>query len=115
MEIQPYILFAEDDPDTRDITALLLKHAGFRVCVAESSSELLKLARLKSFDVVVLDNWMPEMDGIELCRRIREFDQTTPIVFCSGAVTKADIDAAFAAGAQEYISKPFDADELTQP
>ena len=112
MELEPYILFAEDDPDTRQITVLLLKQHGFRVCVAKDASDLLNLAALKSFDILLLDNWMPELTGVELCGRIREFDQTTPILFCSGVVTKTEIEAAYAAGAQGYIEKPFDSDDL---
>ncbi len=114
MELGPYILFAEDDPDTRQITVLLLKQQGFRVCVAEDATDLLNLAGLKSFDILLLDNWLPELTGVELCRRIREFDQTTPILFCSGVVTNPEIEAALAAGAQGYIAKPFDADDLIQ-
>lgn len=56
---------------------------------------------------------MPEVTGIELCRQIRSLDQETPILFCSGAVTEADKLAAFSAGAQGYLAKPFDPDELT--
>jgi len=52
-----------------------------------------------SFDALLLDNWMPEMNGVELCRQIRSIDKTTPVFFCSGAVTDADKKAAFLAGA----------------
>ena len=55
---------------------------------------------------------MPEVTGLELCRTIRTFDQNTPIFFCSGAVTEADKSAAFSAGAQGYVGKPFDPDDL---
>ena len=58
-------------------------------------------------------NSMPEVTGIELCRQIRSLDQETPILFCSGAVTEADKLATFSAGAQGYLAKPFDPDELT--
>ena len=55
---------------------------------------------------------MPGITGLELCRRIRSFDQTMPILFCSGAVTEADKKAALSAGAQGYIGKPFDPEDL---
>ena len=55
---------------------------------------------------------MPELSGIELFRQIRIFDKNTPILFCSGAVTDTDKEAAFSAGAQGYIGKPFDPDDL---
>jgi len=55
---------------------------------------------------------MQEATGIELCRQIRTFDQTTPILICSGAVTQADREAGALAGAQGYIGKPFKSAEL---
>jgi len=113
MQIQPHILLAEDDADTRDVITLILNHAGFRVSVTDDSSEVLKLLAADSFDALLLDNWMPNLDGIELCRLIRSCDSSIPIFFCSGAVTEADKQAAFSAGAQGYLAKPFDPDELT--
>ena len=73
-----YILFAEDDPDTRDVVQFLLSHAGFRVSAAENAAEVLLLLATERFDAFLLDNWMPELSGLELCRHIRTFDQTTP-------------------------------------
>ncbi len=55
---------------------------------------------------------MPKLTGIELCRRIRTFDQNTPILICSGAVTQADSEAAVVAGAQGLVEKPFSRDDL---
>lgn len=68
---------------------------------------------LTSFGAVLLDNWMPKINGIELHRLIRSLDQKLPIFFCSGAVTEGDKKAAFDASAQGYFGKPFDTDELT--
>jgi DNA-binding response OmpR family regulator len=65
------------------------------------------------FGAVLLDNWMPKINGIELRRLIRSLDQKLPIFFCSGAVTEAHKKAAFDAGAQGYFGKPFDPEELT--
>lgn len=72
----------------------------------------MQLLATDRFDVLLLDNWMPELNGIELCKQVRTFDQGIPIFFCSGAVTEADKKAALSAGAQGYIGKPFDPDEL---
>ena len=113
MQNQPHILYAEDDPDTREVVQLLLRHAGFRVSVTGDSSEVLKLLTSDTFDAVLLDNWMPNLNGIELCRLIRSSDQKLPIFFCSGAATDADKKAALSAGAQGYLVKPFDPDDLT--
>lgn len=113
MQNQPHILYAEDDPDTREVVQLLLRHSGFRVSVTGDSSEVLKLLASDTFDALLLDNWMPNLNGIELCRLIRSSDQKLPIFFCSGAATDSDKKAAFSAGAQGYLVKPFDPDELT--
>jgi DNA-binding response OmpR family regulator len=93
---------------------MTLRHAGFRVSVTRRSSEILHLCSLQQFDALVLDNWMPETSGLEICKQIRAVDDNTPILFCSGAATEADIAAAIAAGAQGYIEKPFDPDYLIQ-
>jgi CheY-like chemotaxis protein len=82
------------------------------VSAPESATDVLALAAKEPFDALLLDNWMPGLSGIELCRQIRTFDQTTPIVFCSGAVTQADKDEAVLVGAQGYVGKPFEPDNL---
>ena len=110
--MHPHILFAEDDPDTRQMVQLILSHSGFRVSAPNNPTDVLTLATKERFDVVLLDNWMPGLSGIELCRQIRTFDQTTPILFCSGAVTQADKDEAVLVGAQGYVGKPFDPEDL---
>jgi two-component system response regulator MprA len=108
----PHILFAEDDPDMRELIQIVLQLAGFRVSVTGDWAEVLELWATDHFDAVLLDNWMPEMSGLELCRQIRLVDQSTPIFFCSGAATEADKNAAFSAGAQGYLIKPFAPEEL---
>lgn len=113
MPLRPHILFADDAPDTRELVQILLGQAGFSVSVTADSSEVLDLLAADHFDALLLDNWMPELTGLELCRLIRSFDQTIPIFFCSGAATEADKKAALSAGAQGYIVKPLDPDELT--
>lgn len=107
-----HILFADDDPDIRELAQLLLQAAGFRVTTARTTHEVLQLVAIERFDVLVLDYWMPEITGIELCRHIRTFDPITPILICSGAVTQTDKDAAARAGAEGYIVKPFNSNDL---
>jgi len=113
LQIQPHILVAEDDADTRELVKLILGQAGFRVSITGDPAEVMPLLFTARFDAVLLDNWMPKINGIELCRLIRSHDQKLPIFFCSGAVTEGDKQAAFDAGAQGYFGKPFDKDELT--
>ena len=111
---EPHILFVDDDADTREMVQILLHQAGFKVSIATHPDDVLTLTTSQKFDAIVLDNWMPDLTGIEVCRHIRTHDQSTPIIFCSGAVTDKDIAAAKAAGAHDYIEKPFDPDRLIE-
>jgi DNA-binding response OmpR family regulator len=107
------ILSTEDDPDTRDLVRLLLELEGLEVVYADNEGQALSLASASHFDLYLLDNWVPGLAGEDLCRKLREFDQTTPILFYSGAGHQSDKDSAIAAGAQGYVIKPADPDELT--
>jgi len=112
MRGEPYILFVDDDPDIREMVQALLPAAGFQVFSPENAADVLQLAATECFDVLVLDYWMPQVTGLELCRQIRRFDQNTPILICSGAVSAADKEAALLAGAQGYLGKPFSSKDL---
>ena len=114
LDMQPHILFADDNSDIRELVQLQLDAAGYRVSTADNAAHVLRLVTTERFDVLVLDYWMPDVTGLELCRRIRTFDQSTPILICSGAVTEADKEAATLAGAQGYVAKPFNARDLIQ-
>ena len=91
---------------------MVLKMEHYQVVLAENYEEALLLARVMRFDVYIMDNWMPGGSGVELCRKVREFDPTTPIIFYSGAAYDSDKREAFAAGAQAYLTKPVDNDTL---
>lgn len=110
--IRPHILFADDDDDIRELVQLQLQAAGFRVSTADNGADVLRLVRTEHFDALLLDYWMTEVTGIELCRQIRTFDQSTAVLICSGAVTPADREAAALAGAQGYVGKPFLSEDL---
>jgi CheY-like chemotaxis protein len=106
------ILFADDNSDIRELVQFQLHAAGFRVSTADNGADVLRLLTTERFDVLLLDYWMPEVTGIELCRQIRTFDQNTPILICSGAITETDKEAATQAGAQGYLAKPFNTRDL---
>lgn len=106
------ILCTEDDADTLEFLRLLLEMEGFEVTRADDAAQALRLAKAEKFDLYLLDNWLPDMDGASLCQKLREFDSTTPILFYSGATTPADRARAIAAGAQGYLIKPAGLDEL---
>lgn len=108
----PHILFADDNPDIRELVKVLLQAAGFSVSTTDDAADVLQLVRTEHFDVLVLDYWMAGATGVELCQQIRAFDQSTPILICSGALTQRDKEAAGRAGAQGYVPKPFHAADL---
>jgi CheY-like chemotaxis protein len=114
MSNKPHILVADDNADIRELVQMVLEAAGFRVSTTDTTANVLKLAATERFDALLIDYWMPEITGLEVCRRIRAVDQSTPILICSGATTPADREAAVLAGAQGYLSKPFKPKDLIQ-
>ena len=106
------ILCTEDHPDTRELLVYVLTEQGFDVTCSGSGAEALNLAQTQSFDLYLLDNWLPDVLGSTLTQRIREFDGKTPILFYSGAGYDGDKEAARLAGAQAYLVKPVDVDLL---
>ena len=99
------ILYVEDDADTRNLVSYLLTRANYEVALAENHEQAALLAQTASFDLYLIDNWMPGVSGIDLCSRLREFDAVTPILFYSGAAYEQDKRAALAAGAQRLSNK----------
>ena len=106
------ILCTEDDADTRELITFVLRQNNFEVITTETPAGALELASAFSFDLYLLDNWLPSMSGAELCRELRSFDSETPILFYSGAGYEKDRLEAFASGAQGYLVKPVDNQEL---
>ena len=108
------ILYAEDNLDCRDMVVLMLEQGGYEVTCVDSGSEALALAKSKHFDLFLIDNWMPGMTGPDLTRLIREFNQTTPILFYSGAAYEDEKQNALRAGAQGYLIKPIGIERLIE-
>jgi DNA-binding response OmpR family regulator len=108
------IVVADDDADILDLVSLTLERAGHVVHRARDGEEALELVRREQPDVAVLDVAMPKLDGFELARRLREEPETSElrIVLLTARVQESDEDAGFAAGAHEYIHKPFSPQEL---
>src|SRR3984893_13595029 len=100
------ILCVEDDEDNRDMMSVLLDQYGYEAVIAASVSDALERARSGGLALCILDHWLTESNGIELCQQIRAFDSHTPIMFYSSAGYKADIQKGLDAGAQAYLIKP---------
>jgi DNA-binding response OmpR family regulator len=110
---QSHILYIEDHKDTQELVTLILAESNYRVTVTCNIRDALKLAQEQDFDLYILDSWLPDGSGIELCKRLREFDKVTPIMFLSAAAYEADKQAAMDHGAQSYLVKPTDIQALT--
>ena len=106
------ILCTEDDADTRELISFVLSRNQCEVVTPETPALAIELARAAHFDLYLVDNWMPRMSGSEFCEKLRLFDAETPILFYSGAAFPKDKAEAYASGAQGYLVKPADNDEL---
>ena len=112
-ESKGHILCVEDDEESMFMLQTLLELNGYKVSPAKSLTEGLRLARGNSFDLYLLDDWLPDGVGIDLCEKIRSFDSITPILFYSGVAGEDMRQRAIRAGAQEYLFKPVDIEILT--
>ncbi len=106
------VLYVEDHEDTRELINIVLRQRDFEVANTHTVAGGVRLATEERFDLYLLDSWLPDGSGLDLCRRIRKFDQATPILFYSAAAYEADKNMALSAGAQAYLIKPSQTSEL---
>ena len=99
------LLVIDDDSAVTDLLTLLLKSNGFEVAATNNSTEGLGIIRDISPDVVILDLMMPEMDGWQICKAVREFSQV-PIIILSALNDPSMIASVLDAGADDYLTKP---------
>jgi two-component system KDP operon response regulator KdpE len=104
--MQRRILFIEDHDDTRELVKFVLESSGYSVTSDATVAAGLRLANASKFDLCLIDNWLPDGAGVELCEQIRAFDSLTPVLFYSGATLDSDKLSAMQAGAQGYLEKP---------
>ena len=104
-------VLAEDDPDIQLVARLSLKRAGFQVVVANNGAEALAKVGSEKPDVALLDWMMPELDGVEVCRRLKADPETAgvPVIFLTARSQEAELKIGLSMGAIGYITKPFDA------
>ena len=108
------ILHVEDDEDTRTLVAVIVEAEGWEVVSVDNPSAAITLVDVGGFDLYLLDNRMEGDKDNELCRGIRSRDTHTPILFYSGAVFPAEVEAAMASGAQGYLEKPSTPEDLVK-
>ena len=114
----PCILIVDDDPHIREVIRFALERAGFRTEEAVNGREALKRFGERAPDLVVLDILMPEMDGTEVCRRLRaptdggRQEERVPIIFLSSKTDEIDRVLGLELGGDDYVTKPFSPREL---
>lgn len=106
------ILYIEDHDDTRELVTLVLAQKSYEVITGSTIASGVALAGAERFDLYLLDSWLPDGSGLELCKQIRQFDKTTPILFYSAAAYATDSELALECGAQAYLVKPSQPTEL---
>jgi DNA-binding response OmpR family regulator len=106
------ILLAEDDTDLRNILSQYLELQGFNILAAANGKQGLELFKNEHVDLCILDIMMPVMDGFVLAQKIRKLDSFMPIIFLTAKNQKADKIKGLKIGADDYITKPFEVEEL---
>src|ERR1043165_3710408 len=90
----PRVLYIEDHEDTRELVTLVLEQRSYEVVTGATIETGVALAASQHFDLYLLDSWLPDGSGLDLCLEIREFDRATPIVFYSAAAYEIDRNEA---------------------
>lgn len=106
------LLLVEDDPDLRSMLTELLTDNGYAVEAAADGQRGLHLGLTRTFDVLLLDRRLPVVDGMDLLAGLRSRGVTTPVLMLSALAQPSDRVAGLDAGAEDYLGKPFDIDEL---
>jgi two-component system, OmpR family, alkaline phosphatase synthesis response regulator PhoP len=106
------ILLVEDEAALRDTLKLNLEIEGYEVITASRGSEVIPLFENQRFELVILDIMLPDMDGLQLCERIRLTNIDTPIIFLTAKDSPADKIQGLKKGADDYLTKPFNLEEL---
>jgi DNA-binding response OmpR family regulator len=111
---RPVVLAADDDEDILALIAFRLERSGYTVILARDGEEALALARDERPDLAVLDVMMPKLDGFALTRRLRTDEATSrmPIILLTARAQDADVQRGFDVGADDYLRKPFNPQEL---
>jgi two-component system, OmpR family, response regulator len=108
----PQVLVVDDEPNIRELVQVALKFHGCSVTTAASGKDALRQAEATRPDLIVLDVMMPDMDGFEVCRRLRAAGNEVPIIFLTAKDTSSDTVTGLAIGGDDYVTKPFSVEAL---
>ncbi|WP_249999009.1 response regulator transcription factor [Actinoplanes sp. M2I2] len=106
------LLVVDDEATVRELLSATLRFAGFRVASAATAAQAIAAATEEPPDLVLLDVMLPDMDGFEVVRRLREQRRTVPVLFLTARDRQADKVTGLSLGADDYVTKPFDLEEL---
>ena len=104
------ILCVEDNQDTCEVLTFIFRE--YEMIFAGSIKDAVPLIENEQYDLYILDNWLPDGSGVDLCRKIRSLPCDAPIVFTSAVGTKQFVDEAIEAGTNKYMLKPIEPDQL---
>ena len=106
------ILLVEDEENIRDVIKLNLELDNYEVVATGNGKEALKLVNEQHFDLLILDVMLPEVDGFQICEQVRLTNMEVPIIFLTAKDTPMDRVAGLKKGADDYLTKPFNLEEL---
>ncbi|SNC64020.1 Response regulator receiver domain-containing protein [Hymenobacter gelipurpurascens] len=114
MPTPPHILIVDDEPNIVMSLEFLMRKSGYGVSIARNGTEALEALDRTNFDVVLLDVMMPDVDGYQVCRHLRQLPNRsrTRVIFLSAKSKDADIQKGYEVGADLYIPKPFSTRQL---
>ncbi|GAA4401373.1 response regulator transcription factor [Tsukamurella soli] len=106
------MLVVDDEPNIRELIAATLRRSGFQVCAVETGTDALSAAQSFLPHIIVLDVMLPDIDGFTVAARIRSSDDPIPVLFLTAKGRTADRVAGLTLGGDDYVTKPFDLDEV---
>ena len=108
----PQVLVVDDEPNIRELVQVALKFHGCAVSTAASGTEALRQAESAGPDLIVLDVVLPDIDGFEVCRRLRAGGNEVPVIFLTARDTPSDTVTGLVLGGDDYVTKPFSVEAL---
>ena len=108
----PQVLVVDDEPNIRELVQVALKFHGCSVTTAATGRDALRQAEAARPDLIVLDVMLPDMDGFEVCRRLRAAGNEVPVIFLTARDTSSDTVTGLAIGGDDYVTKPFSVEAL---
>jgi two-component system OmpR family response regulator len=107
------VLVVDDEPSITELLSTALRYMGYQVSTAATGMAALDAATRTSPDLIVLDVMLPDIDGFEVCRRLRADRDFVPVIFLTARDAEEDRVAGFIRGGDDYVTKPFSLEELT--